>query len=226
MSDHSEYGSDIDLRMKKGLILIGDTHGDRQAHRKGVYRAGEKDYASLHLGDVNMGDDAYDYFDSLGPYDYCLRGNHENHPKAIHNPHFLSHYGVIQLPNGRNGFYLSGAYSVDKVFRTPGFDWFHNEELTFSELLKAYKLYMEVKPEVLFSHEGARQAIDILGLKGLNLGIPFQINSPTSQTLDLMLNFHKPEEVYFGHWHTAASKKKEGTYYSCLGINEIKEIVF
>ena len=213
-------GYDIDLTIYNEALVQGDTHGDIYYHKQSISNAQNRNIPHLHLGDVNMGSNAYDYLD---PYDptmvMCLRGNHEEHAIAKKHSHFLPSYGVLRFKTW-TAFYLSGAYSIDKSEREPGVDWHHDEELTFLELMLATKLYAYVKPDVIFSHEAPAGIPAQMGIKGMKFDIPFGINSPTSQALSIMHGLHKPKHHWFGHWHKKAIKVIDGCVFRCLDINQ------
>lgn len=213
---------ELDLRSYDKIVIIGDTHGDKNAHLKGIQKAEQLDLPSLHLGDVNMGPNAYDYLLPYKDRHFFLRGNHENHLEAVNSPNCLHSYGIIHLANC-TAFFLSGAYSIDKAWRTPGTDWYHQEELSFDRLLAAYKLYREVKPDVIFSHEFPPNVPYAIGINGMNMGVEFRISSTTSQTLGLMTEFHKPKYHLAGHWHCGKKDKLfNEVLYNCLAINEAR----
>lgn len=212
------------------LLLIGDTHGQAKVHLHWISYAKDEGIPTLHLGDVDMLISnepeyaPYSYFNHLREVDYCLRGNHEDHHKTKSISNFLYGHGCIYFPNGSIGFYLSGAYSIDKEYRTIGTEWQEDEELNFSQLLEAYKTYREAKPDFLFSHEGAPRSIKDCGIKGTMLEVPFDITSPTSQTLQQMIEYHRPKATFFGHWHLDASKRSLGMYQRCIAKDNAKLI--
>jgi hypothetical protein len=213
-------GYDVDLTDYDGIFLQGDIHGSWYAHLKSIERSERLNLPHLHLGDINMGANAYDYLQDFDTRKVmCLRGNHEEHDLAIADAHFLSSYGVIRFKSW-TAFYLSGAYSIDKSERESGVSWHHNEELTFLELMLATKLYASVKPDVIFSHEAPAGIPAQMGIKGMKFDIPFAINSPTSQALAIMHTLHKPKHHWFGHWHQNVIKPIDGCVFRCLDINQ------
>ena len=63
-------------------------------------------------------------------------------------------------------FFVRGGNSIDKKYRTPKFDWWPEEELSFAEGTKALELYESLKPEIvsyLDIPEGGIQDYEVFG---------------------------------------------------------------
>lgn len=200
------------------LRLIGDVHG-----RIGDYLALTKDCDySIQVGDLS-----YDWsiLEKVDPKHHkIIPGNHDAWPELEkYKAWALYPYGLVTIGTWE-AFYLAGAYSIDRGLRMKDYDWFPEEELPFTELYKAYRQYMFLKPKVVISHELPTEMIEVLGMKGIRLDPPFKIKSTTQQTLQMMLEAHRPEQWYGGHWHASSSKKKDGCYFRCLAECEYKDI--
>lgn len=200
------------------LRLIGDVHG-----RIGDYLALTKDCDfSIQLGDLS-----YDWsiLEKVDPKNHkLLPGNHDAWPDIEQYKDWLLYpYGMVKFGSWE-AYFVAGAYSIDRGLRMKDYDWFPEEELPFTELYKAYVVYTHIKPKVVISHELPTEMIDLLGMKGIRLDPPFKIKSTTQQTLQMMLEAHRPKEWYGGHWHLDASKKKDGCYFRCLAECSYKDI--
>ena len=110
------------------MILIGDVHGLFDNYR-GFLRLCQCK-KSLQLGDFGlgfpMGTDHVDMSDIPGKHLF-LRGNHDNPAVCRKDKNYVGDFGVLKgsFINGRfkKLFYISGAWSIDKAYRTPGLTW-------------------------------------------------------------------------------------------------------
>ncbi len=111
------------------------------------------------------------------------------------------------FPEG-NIFTVRGAFSIDRIYRVAGIDWFENEELTYQEGLECFDEYVQIKPEIVISHdcpESIRQTF---------FGI-FE-KSNTSNLLQAMFREHRPKLWIFGHHHKHRDSNIFGTRFICL----------
>ena len=206
------------------LAVLGDLHISHSAGNVASLRDALQSYYDLFIQIGDFSEDSFDYHNlaSLDPEKVkILGGNHEHWPTLLTLPFCLPPFGVLDL-NGCKVFWLRGAYSIDSAFRKKGSWWPEWEQLHFAELYEAYLFYMETKPDILIAHEASTEAKKVLNLRGLRLEVSFNIASPTQQTLDKMLEAHRPKLVVNGHWHVASSEKKDGTYFRSLGIGELR----
>jgi len=146
---------------------------------------------------------------------YFCDGNHEQHPVLSQNGSMVELYpgvfhcqrgSVLVLPDGRNVMFMGGAYSVDKGMRTPGHDWFHQENINQIEL--DYALEYEGKVDIVISHT-CPSHFKIKGNEDKNI-------DGNRHALGQILERHKPDKWYFGHWHTNKLGKFKNTEWECL----------
>lgn len=205
--------------METTLRLISDVHGDHEQYLEATKGC----EFSVQLGDLG-----YDWsvLKHVDPERHkVIPGNHECWPVLdYYRPWLLYPYGVLKI-GAWEAFFLAGAYSIDRKARDAEGSWFPEEELPFADLYTAYLHYCKVKPRVMLSHEGPPEAIELMKFRGLRLEPPFKVVSITSQTLQLMLTAHRPEEWYFGHWHCEGHKKKDGCDFRCLAKNTYRDIL-
>jgi hypothetical protein len=169
------------------MIILGDIHGEHERAFK-LARKNPKD-TIIQLGDFGLGFKEFPPFpDNLS----FIRGNHDS-PEACHkHPKYLGDYG-FKYVDGQEVFFLSGADSIDKNQRIEGVSWWRNEQLSYRELQDAIDLYECVKPKHVISHDGPQSIVEkMFGVYG---------STQTRTALQLMLEAHKPELWYFGHWH-------------------------
>lgn len=147
----------------KKVGFIGDTHANLNWTVRAIKHL--KNQGAEHI--LQVGDFGYDpgrfgqspfvmeLSDCLEAWDLSLwwiDGNHEDHAELRRLPvdsetgrvHLTEH--VHYLPrgyqwtwNGINWMGVGGAVSVDKVWRTPGYDWFPEEALSRPEVDRIIK---------------------------------------------------------------------------------------
>lgn len=203
------------------IKIIGDVHGKFDAYKKLI----EDAEASIQIGD--FGFDVH--WSKLSRHKIdpdrhkIIPGNHDDYAflkedKLAKNWTFGKEYGEVEF-FGLNFFFLRGAWSIDKKYRTPEYDWWEAEELTSEELDKAYDLYVKAKPEVMITHECPGQSFD--GISQIIFGAVWHPNR-TSQMLQRMWEAHKPNLWIFGHWHKTGIWRIKETEFVCL--NELEYI--
>lgn len=200
------------------LTLIGDVHGKtgQYCHKLPQFER------SIQLGDMGLG------FKGVGlpppgtvPPDFTkhrfIRGNHDNPAKCQRHPGYLGEFGF--LPED-NIFYIGGAFSIDREWRTEGIDWWADEQLSYQQLDDAIKLYLDAKPRFVVSHECPQKTsqwilLDLIGQYAVAKGAC--INTRTCQAMQNMLEGHQPEAWIFGHYHIDKFLKVPGfnTQFVC-----------
>lgn len=191
------------------ILLIGDVHGKFDAYCDIIKN---HNGISIQLGDFGFDEEHQQFLNTI---DYSknkvLFGNHDYYP-MLYSPHSLGDFGMYN-----NIFYVRGAYSIDKMWRKESIDWFENEELTYTECNKALDLYCKHKPKIVISHDCPTF------LRELLFDIPFNERTITSELLDQMFEFHKPEKWYFGHHHQSIMKIINNCEFRCL--NELESVL-
>ena len=203
------------------MLIIGDVHGDIVKYGKLI----KKSRSSIQVGDLGLGfPDCYgarmtNLFRLMDAKNHehhkVLRGNHDN-PEVFRS--LKSYLGDWGLLPAQNLFFMSGAWSIDKAWRTPGFDWWADEELSQDQLDLALEEYKKFKPRFVVTHDCPLSLYQFL-CKGGTI-----IPNRTNHTLQLMLDSHAPERWYFGHHHqTKEIFHPDGTLFRCLNEHETYE---
>lgn len=183
------------------MRVVGDIHGEVRTYKRALGDATE----SLQLGDygIFMPPDI-DRLDA-GPGHHFIRGNHD-HPQLVKEAPGYVESG----PWNGDWFVVGGGWSIDKAWRTPGYDWWPEEEHSEEELIQLVNEYVKRKPRIVVSHEGPPRAIEAMFSPK-----PYK-PSRTSLTLGVMSNLHQPDLWIFGHWHQRAQFEN----FICLGIGD------
>lgn len=225
------------------IACIGDVHGNTDEYVELV--KGLDCNLSVQLGDMGLGFRGIS-LPALDPKHVFIRGNHDDVAVCRAHPNYLGDYGVIGLtehlmvigdklpPNCVKIFFLGGAYSIDNHWRRVAQTasnplWWPDEELSEDELQKAGTLYLDVKPDIVLSHECPRSANEEL-LSPLLAKSDYYIekmvcaDSRTCDWLEKMLALHQPKKWVFGHYHVDRTFTINGTVFQCvpeLGVHTI-----
>ncbi len=220
------------------MLLIGDIHGDIPKYQRLI----KQGRSSIQVGDLGIGfPDKYgarmtnmfrlmDARPSFHEHHKVLRGNHDN-PDTFRGHEYMDERGqnhkILPLKSylgdwgylpDQDLFFVSGAFSIDKDWRTPGFDWWADEQVSMDDLMEAIQEFGMCKPRFVVTHDAPHCLYPMLCGKGV------VIPNHTSQALDLMLGLHKPEKWYFGHHHQMKEiPHPDGTLFRCLNEYEAYE---
>lgn len=206
---HKEHKGNI---MKHKLRIIGDVHG----HSDQYVRLCKKASYTLQLGDNNFD---YSYMSQLNPnYHKFFGGNHDNYDKINNQLHCLGDFGIYHIKDFCDIFFVRGGYSIDKWHRTEGKSWWRDEELCYRQAEKALRLYQDMKPTFVVSHECPLDILSEVIYPGK------KIKTKTNQLLNEMLSFHRPKMWIFGHYHKSWNKLVDCTRFICL--NELETLDF
>lgn len=198
------------------ITIIGDVHGKYRRYHE-IIR--EKD---RHPYTVQIGDMGFDYstLDNVDPKKHVLiAGNHDNYDKLDKVPHYLGDFGHMVNFNGVDFFYYRGAYSIDRQYRTIGIDWWSNEEVKIEGFFEARKLYREIKPDIVITHDCPEEICYLILDPGRQV-----YQNMTGYCLQELFNIHQPKFWYFGHHHKSWKMEVNGTNFQCLNELEIVKI--
>lgn len=202
--------------MSNRLRIIGDVHGLYNRYSDIALEAEKKGMNTVQVGDMGF---SYEHFKKFGlkaPNHRFFGGNHDNYDKYKKSPNALGDFGFVDVPNwSYNGFFfVRGAYSIDKVFRTPGIDWWDKEELSYRQLMSAVDDCRQCQPSVILTHDCPNSVKDILGE---HTGWD-PVKTRTGDALEGVLESCKPSLWIFGHWHRHLEIQVTGvsTRFVCL----------
>ena len=208
------------LQLEGPVVVAGDWHGNinfalgaiKQAHSMGTSTI-------LHVGD-------FGYFRPsalnglehlllfLGITIYWIDGNHENHDllstlardedglaQTGQNMYHIKRGTVFEV-DGVKWLGLGGAASVDRQWRTEGWDWWPGELISNQEAEYACS---HGPVHVMLSHD-APHGSEILSLNGRKTSpmwpsIDLVTASQQRDILTDVVKTVKPEVVFHGHWH-------------------------
>lgn len=193
------------------MRLISDIHGDWRW------------YISITSGiesSIQLGDFGFGFFqqlqsvvdDSLSdrmPNHRFIRGNHDDPELCRLSPNYLGDYGIVETDRAKV-FFVSGANSIDREYRTEGVSWWREEELSRSQMDKALELYTREKPDYVVSHECPMFVVT-------QIHPASQIRpSCTQYFLESLYNTHAPKGWWFGHHHRNIKVRTDTTTFACI----------
>lgn len=211
---------------RKLVRLVGDIHGGFNEYSFFTLGVGRTRHMgdpvppeySIQIGDFGIGFNSPYWHESVRDWmkeHTChrfIRGNHDDPAMCKTMPGYIED-GTVE----GDVMFIGGAWSIDHTFRTPGVDWWRDEELSIEELNHMFDIYVKTKPRVMITHDCPTQvAYEMFISKGLGLGASL-IKTRTGEALQAMFEEHQPEQWVFGHWHHTKQMNINGTTFQCLG---------
>jgi predicted phosphodiesterase len=198
--------------------VIGDIHGHKYELSLILDSLPVDITEVIQVGDLGIGFGQGDYWHESLDIMFSevngrfLRGNHDNPKQCKQMQNWISDGSV------RNSWmFVGGAWSIDKAWRTPGLDWWEDEELSMQELELIITTYDIIRPDVLITHDVAANAAEQLFFsEGRPLHGNQKYKTRTAQALQAMFEIHQPKINVFGHWHFDVDEVINGTRFICL----------
>jgi len=193
------------------ITFIGDVHGKVDILLPLLERRCQESDLILQVGDLGLGFRNVNLPILSEDFGF-IRGNHDSPDLCRMHPNYAGEFGMW------NGvFVVSGAYSMDWQWRTPGVSWWPNEELTIEQGYKALEAYEAAEPRIVASHEAPQQVGEALlrdgGFRPEKWG---STSRRTAQLLQRMYEVHQPEYWFFGHYHRDWYRLVGNTQFHCL----------
>ena len=193
--------------------IIGDVHGHQDLYADLIKDA---DY-SIQLGD--MGFD-YSIVETLDETRHrFVPGNHDNYD-ALPPQAFQKDWGQVSM-GPFDFFYIRGAYSVDKMWRTPGVSWWEQEEMGWSSARQLVETVTAMEPKIIFSHDCPEICMDH-GV--ITNNAKFQL-SLTTQIMSAVWEAWQPDLWMFGHHHNDWMQQIDNTHFICLNSLSCADLV-
>lgn len=200
------------------MRIIGDVHGRYENY----LRCLDGCTNSIQIGDMGL-----DYSELKFPsiHHRFFRGNHDNWDEMWH-PNMEAHYISVLDWWHNDVMYAAGAASIDVATRTLDYiitgrkSWWYEEEISLKAMDAGCRLYKNVKPSIMLSHDCPvimQKYLESQGSLDLRrFGFPKNFSSRTQVFLDTLFSIHQPQLWVFGHWHRNVEKKIGKTTFICL----------
>lgn len=194
------------------VTVIGDVHGKYKRYHE-IIREKDRHPYTIQIGDFGFN---YETLKNVDPKHHVfIGGNHDNYDKVKNCPNYLGDFGYTVNFNKIDFFHYRGAWSIDRIYRTVGIDWWEQEQVSLEGFLNAKELYQQTKPDIMLTHdcpEGITQYVLPPNSK------IYQNN--TGWALQSLFEIHQPKIWIFGHYHVSWNMKINGTNFICL--NELE----
>lgn len=182
------------------ITFVGDVHGKFSKFESIL----QTKTNVVQVGDLGVG-----FADThvLNKYKFrFIHGNHDNPSLCDKVPGYLGRFGFTG-----EFFFVSGAYSIDKNQRYIGIDWWDNEELNHSEAMEAFAYYVQIKPDIVVTHDCPSMVMSQL-FSHHSADKP----SKTQYLLQEMFRVHHPKIWIFGHHHIHKEIYLHETKFICI----------
>lgn len=198
------------------MRLIGDRHGLRERYADIIADCDR----SVQVGDFGLGfrsphedQSDLDFMKSMGDHRF-IRGNHDDPERCRRTDRWIPD-GTIE----DDIMFIGGARSIDQAYRVAGLDWWEAEECSQRQLGYFIRLYEDVRPRVMVTHD----CPDTVARRLFDEWSP-RLPSRTRWAFDMMLERHRPDAWIFGHWHRSLRQTIKGTDFLCLDELEVVDI--
>jgi predicted phosphodiesterase len=198
------------------VTIIGDVHGKYKRYHEIIRK---KDH---HLYTIQIGDFGFNYetLKNVDPKHHVfIGGNHDNYDIVDSCPNYLGDFGYTVNFNKLDFFYYRGAWSIDRIYRTIGIDWWEQEQVSMENFAKAKELYEQIKPDVMLTHDCPESIISYLLPPNSRI-----YKNTTGWALQSLFEIHRPKIWIFGHYHVSWSKIINNTEFRCLNELECFDI--
>lgn len=219
--------------------FLGDIHADWEGINQTLWGMWEESGRDLDLviqvGDMGFGMRGADSLHSMSlPCRVAwIDGNHENFALLFNRSvdaggadpyhetdhlgwnHFLKTWEYMPRGSIKNGIlFIGGALSHDKAFRTPGVDWWPEEQLSQRQAGAIIDKLENYQGEIhtVVSHDCPMS----FSMKDYIYGEEY--SSLTREFLEHVRQLIKPRRWFFGHYHVSVAREHEGCYYRCLNM--------
>jgi len=209
--------------------FIGDVHGKFDRYEKILK---DSPYPTIQVGDLGVGfirdngsfhrNPSYDIM--MSGNHRAIRGNHDN-PGVFESQKYAIPDGSIEYLDRNkevNMMFCGGGLSIDRKYRTPGYDYWYDEELSAEQFFDVVASYVKHKPNVMITHECPDIAASEV-MKAFNK-TKLDDYSITRQAFGVMFSHHQPDLWIFGHWHHDLEFKIGNTNFICLNELSYKDI--
>lgn len=220
--------------MGQKVLLAGDVHADYSHFKYLVKTAVREGCAKIvALGDFgywpNSKGSAGDFVpraDQLvgkhGITLYWLEGNHEDFGALEKKVNLMAAEPQKMLPNtwylgrgcqwewsGRTFMSFGGAHSVDKEWRTEGFDWFAHELPSYEE--QSFGL-SRPKVDILLTHDGPYGTVPFIDEDNDQFNDVYPENQENRKFIDALVGAVQPKALFHGHHHMRYAKGLSTSY--------------
>ncbi len=233
------------LRTPSRIALAGDWHANLAYGQKAIRHAGLRNAdVMIHLGDFGFAftdaflDGLESELEAAGLVLGFVEGNHENHDWLLAQPvaddgmrHLRDR--ILHLPRGFRWSWgstrclaVGGAYSLDRVLRTPGKSWWPQEMLTADQVRTIGEAGAA---DVMFCHD-CPAGVPVPGLEADRREFPAEDVAEADRCRQLLrdlVDVVRPNRLWHGHYHRRYQGVLHGEGYTTVidGLGRDKQPV-
>ncbi|NLU96295.1 metallophosphoesterase [Chitinophaga sp. Ak27] len=230
------------------MVIIGDLHGGYPEILYKIKKFGLEKTAFIQVGDWGLGFQHKELdIKVLSQIDkflrekenhlYILRGNHDNKwfwdhwdTFNLRNVKLVQDYEVLEIENQRV-FFIGGGISIDRLSRTPGNDYWPDEEIQFDEALLKSACAQGI--DIAISHIAPKETwpytFDPIVLNfivkemaaGKDLATDLENERQIMSQIYSYLKAAGCREWYYGHYHESHMEERDGLIFRCVAIQEM-----
>jgi Icc-related predicted phosphoesterase len=197
--------------------FIGDVHGNKYELGLVLDNLPQDVTSVIQVGDMGVGFGQGDFWHESLEYALeqvngrFIRGNHDN-PAMCKTMKSWIQDGIIE----DDVMFVGGAWSIDRQWRTKDYDWWEDEELSYSGLNTLIGVYDYARPRVMVTHDCPLSVSEELFIKRGKSFSGTQYRTRTGAAFQEMFEMHKPKLWIFGHWHCDVDEVIDSTRFICL----------
>ncbi|SEW56402.1 metallophosphoesterase [Chitinophaga arvensicola] len=233
------------------MVIIGDLHGGYPEILYRIKKFQLERTSFIQVGDWGLGFQqqaldvkALSQIDKfLGEKEnrlYILRGNHDHkwfwdHRDTFHlqNVKLVKDYEVLEIEK-REVFFIGGGISIDRLSRTPGKDYWADEEIHFDETLLKSVTAQDI--DIVISHVAPKEAWPytfdpiVLHFIGKEIAAGKDLAGDLENERQLMSRIYSHlkaagcKEWYYGHYHESHVEEHNGVIFRCVAIQEMYDV--
>lgn len=196
------------------ILVVGDVHGHWSMLNTLINK--KKPDIILQCGDFGFfpWNDNKKQIKNKNTAIFWCDGNHEHHWHLINlmeknkfgpietspNVFYMPRSTTLTLPDERVVMFFGGADSIDKKARIIGVNWFPEEVIQQRDI----ENLPEIDVDIMITHTCPSEFFKEVKERGNpnSLGWTEIHKDPSRAALSFLLDFYKPKEWYFAHFHT------------------------
>ncbi len=152
-----------------------------------------------------------------------IDGNHEDFDALESGSGFHEDFDAEHIPRGTvegHVLYCGGAASIDKAWRTPGFDWFYQERINQRQVEAAIEALSEVDIRVMVAHDTTDKGYPHV----LSPGKLRTADRSSEYALQVLIEAARPNLYIHGHHHLSREYEVERCRFRSLDMIPMGEM--
>ncbi|SFD31933.1 Calcineurin-like phosphoesterase [Chitinophaga sp. CF118] len=226
------------------MIMIGDLHGEHLNVLNKILQLEITNTPFIQVGDFGLGfhdlhrdiktlAELNKFFEMHNNTLYIIRGNHDN-PFFWNHRHELQFKHIVLVQDyekitieDQKILFIGGGISIDRKNRTPGKDYWADEEFVFNQELLNNACTTGI--DMVVTHIAPDKAwpytftpvVNHYASREPNLKAALHQERSNMTMVYEQVKLAGCKQWYYGHYHQSKIEEKEGLLFQCLDINEM-----